>query len=435
VPPRSVIAAFVALASAAFVAAISPSSANAVLPGRLSSASPGQLRTEAPDDGPAVPVGSVFDDVLTGVSCNQVEKTSFCSAVGYHAGSGSVFGLNEDAQNGKWLSDPVFGSVGQAELPFGVSCASVPQGIPSCLAVGRYYIHPDYPVQLIAPGSWNGFSGEASHNPPGATWSDFAYVSCPDESFCMLMGARGTAHKTGKGKLDYVEHANVYKFTLGKISGSKISRVSIPDPLNAHQAELAAVSCPTTSNCMAVGNATTVSGRSLPFYALRTAGTWLIKPVPQAKAGYVEALQSVHCTAPGYCIVVGDLAGRKSSTAFAARYVKGRWSVMRTASRAEAAFFDISCATPTYCVAVGVQHSSAPLIEAWKGTTSTWVAQVAPGMARPLNEGALLSVSCISATDCTAVGYRHDPKNSSYFTTLALGWTGFRWKAQKTFNQ
>jgi hypothetical protein len=92
--------------------AISPGSAIAVFPGRLSSASLGQLRTEAPDGGPAVPAGGVFDEVLTGVSCNQVDKTSFCSAVGYHAGSGSVFGLNEDAQNGKWLSDPVFGSVG-----------------------------------------------------------------------------------------------------------------------------------------------------------------------------------------------------------------------------------------------------------------------------------------------------------------------------------
>ncbi len=131
-------------------------------------------------------------------------------------------------------------------------------------------------------------------------------------------------------------------------------------------------------------------------------------------------------------MVVGDVA-RRTSAAFAERYAQGRWTPMRIVGRYQSAFYDVSCPVTRYCVAVGVEHGSASLIEAWNG--AHWAAQDAPRIRRPLNVNALLSVSCVSPKDCTAVGFRHNPRIKYSYRTLAVGSNGASWKIEPTFNQ
>ncbi len=92
------------------------------------------------------------------------------------------------------------------------------------------------------------------------------------------------------------------------------------------------------------------------------------------------------------------------------------------AARANLKSFDVlnavSCASPTNCTAVGQYYQTAggpqlTLIERWNGTA--WRLEPAPSIGRG---STLDSVSCPSATSCTAVG------------SLILGWQGVRWKVE-----
>jgi hypothetical protein len=78
----------------------------------------------------------------------------------------------------------------------------------------------------------------------------------------------------------------------------------------------------------------------------------------------------------------------------------------------------VSCASPANCTAVGDYYRTASgprltLIERWNGTA--WQVEPSPGIGRG---SALDSVSCPSATRCTAVG------------SLILGWNGASWKVE-----
>jgi hypothetical protein len=78
----------------------------------------------------------------------------------------------------------------------------------------------------------------------------------------------------------------------------------------------------------------------------------------------------------------------------------------------------VSCASPTNCTAVGDYYwtASGPqpaLIERWNGTA--WRVEPSPSIGRG---STLDSVSCPSATSCTAVG------------SLIIGWNGVRWKVE-----
>jgi hypothetical protein len=91
-----------------------------------------------------------------------------------------------------------------------------------------------------------------------------------------------------------------------------------------------------------------------------------------------------------------------------------------------------SCISPTNCIAVGNYFPSpsssypAPLAEHWDG--STWAVQPMPDLPDP---AALAGISCTSPTSCTAVGNNHSGGNQ---WTLAAYWNGSAWSTQTTPN-
>jgi hypothetical protein len=280
-------------------------------------------------------------------------------------------------------------------------------------------------VQLVATGGDNGFSPLALGNPRGANWSVLADVSCARSTSCMLVGAAGTARRTPRG-LVYTSHATVYRW-----NGTALRQLAGPAPAHARSSELAGVSCPTTTTCMAVGNYTNAAGRSLPYSALRTNGMWHVQAVPTVRGRASTTFQAVSCPTAAGCVAVGD-ADTPGFTAFAEQYAGGRWTLQRIAAEPQSAFFSVSCLAKSHCVAVG-RHGARSLIAAWNGTR--WTVQPVPGTAAPLTTNELLHVSCVTPTICTAVGYRHNPAVRFSFRTLAIGWNGSRWTIQKTINE
>jgi hypothetical protein len=93
----------------------------------------------------------------------------------------------------------------------------------------------------------------------------------------------------------------------------------------------------------------------------------------------------------------------------------------------------VSCITPTDCAAVGTAPNASTteaMVYFWNG--STWKPQT---IATPANSGGiwLNAVSCTSATSCVVVGYYYNGA-TGIFDTLAESWNGSTWAIQATPN-
>ncbi len=111
----------------------------------------------------------------------------------------------------------------------------------------------------------------------------------------------------------------------------------------------------------------------------------------------------------------------------------GGWTVETTAN--PGSHFNqlqgVSCTSATACTAVGFDGLNATggnearstLAERWNGTS--WTVQPTPNTSGASSGIGLLSVSCVSATSCTAVGFAGEK-------SLAEHWNGTRWFVQPT---
>ena len=83
----------------------------------------------------------------------------------------------------------------------------------------------------------------------------------------------------------------------------------------------------------------------------------------------------------------------------------------------------VSCVSESECVAVGYTDTgsaNATLVMVWNGSVWSIVTSPSPGT----NNDVLNSVSCVSASDCVAVGQSF---TGSAYETLAMVWNGSVW--------
>lgn len=107
------------------------------------------------------------------------------------------------------------------------------------------------------------------------------------------------------------------------------------------------------------------------------------------------------------------------------------WVVQSTSdpSRSDDELSGVSCWELSGCIAVGtyvneMEARPDPLVERWNG--STWNEQTAPRVAGA-SETALQSVSCVSTSDCMAVGHY---ESGELVYALAEQWNGTTWAVQ-----
>ncbi len=412
---------FTTLLAATLFLAVAPAEAASVAPGSRAAAA-----RQLPSAGRDLD-GVVLDNVLNSVSCttqpDSPSITSACTAVGYFADGGYVNGLVESSANGQW-GGQIFGSIGTVTDPLAVSCVPQAEDIPVCVAVGETFTNAKYPRLLVATGGANGFSPVVYRNPKGSTWSELTEVSCVTATFCMLVGEAGTTKHTAHG-LRYLAHATAFRW-----NGTSLHQLHVAAPAGARSPGFASVSCPTATSCMAVGDYTASGGRVLPYSALWTGGSWRVQQGQRVGGRKSTIFEGVSCAAAGTCVAVGE-AAKPGAETFAEQYLAGKWQVMPSAARSRAALYSVSCPAASYCVGAG-NRGGRSLIEAWNGTS--WATQAVPATAAPLTVDVLQHVSCVSATICTAVGFRHNPHSRYSYHTLAVGWNGTKWVVQKTVN-
>lgn len=192
-------------------------------------------------------------------------------------------------------------------------------------------------------------------------------------------------------------------------------------PASLGFAYLASVSCPSTRWCMAVGFADSPSDPVRPLAAEWDGGRWSVSYLQQAPSVIDPEFTDVSCGSPTACIAVGggeDPTSPTGSAVPAAEVWNGRtWSAQSAVSTNAdpGLFFGVSCAGPAACLAVG---SAAPGV-AWNWNGSRWTRVPDP-------PGTLFAVSCRSSDWCVAVGY--DSQGNGFATV----WDGRSWQVGLT---
>ncbi len=197
-------------------------------------------------------------------------------------------------------------------------------------------------------------------------------------------------------------------------------------------ANISAVSCGSAGNCSAGGYYTDGSGHTQAFVVSEVNGTWhTAKEVPGTAALNKRgnaAVSSVSCVSAGNCSAGGSYKdGSWHYQAFVASQVNGTWrtamEVPGTAAlnvHGGASIISVSCASAGNCSAGGQYVDSS-----WSGQAfvvsqvkGTWrKAMEVPGTAI-LNKGGawIVSVSCVSAGNCSAGGTYGDGERSGVAT-------------------
>jgi len=258
---------------------------------------------------------------------------------------------------------------------FGVACASISH----CIAVG----HSGNPSgsdgsrTLILESIGDGWSIVPSPHPDVAESSLLRDVACASTTRCVAVG---------NYKVGYVS-----KTLIEENTGSGWTIVSSPNPTNDDNSSLSGVTCPTALHCIAVGGYRAGDGAERTLVEEDTGTGWIIVPTPNSN----HYLDQIACSSAGRCIAIGS----DTNPVVAETTGKG-WNLVHVDS--SAVLTDVSCRSATVCVIVGFSGSAfdnteKPVILESAG--SGW--PVTPG-ARP--DGALIGVTCATATRCIAVG-------------------------------
>jgi hypothetical protein len=213
-------------------------------------------------------------------------------------------------------------------------------------------------------------------------------------------------------------------------SGATWSIQTTPNPVGASQSNLYGIGCEpsSTSLCMAVGRSVT-SGASTVLAERWNGSSWTLSSAVAPSGSTSSALNAVTCSTTTWCMAAGwSLSGGTTSTLV--EFWNGTsWTIQKTVNAPEAtttALNGISCANGTSaCTAVGYAVTGgvkAAIAERWNGTS--WSMQTVPVPAGATSSE-FEAVGCRGSTFCMAVGRYVDSGGSR--RSLSAMWNGSTW--------
>jgi len=237
-----------------------------------------------------------------------------------------------------------------------VSCASTT----SCVGVGSDVPDVTGPkvglIYTLSGGSW---TMQVAPLPPGATGNETpSSVSCADSADCLAVGVLGS--DTG---------GNLYApLALTLASGTWTAAISpVPaDVATSKDAQLATVSCPVVSYCVAGGIYTKSTNVTVPLFDLFDSGTITASEGPAPHHSLVRKkaaalILDVSCYAPSACTAIGEFVGGSMILTLAS---DGTWRAQATTRARRSPFLDgLSCVSSTFCRAVGVEGTEKAIFE------------------------------------------------------------------------
>ena len=213
-----------------------------------------------------------------------------CQAVGEattNAGGSTSFAEGWDGT--MWSVETVpqpAGSTGSRLL--GVSCPTAG----ACTAVGGY--GDPAGVGLTLAETWNGTSWtiQSTPNPVGAEGSGLLGVSCPSATSCTGVGSSDTNSGT---TLTLAEGWNGTTWTIQ----------STPNPPGASEAALNSVSC-VLGTCTAAGYSAAPAHAALPLAEAWDGTSWAVQTVPGPSGATAGGFLAVSCASTSSCVAVGS---------------------------------------------------------------------------------------------------------------------------------
>jgi Fibronectin type III domain len=384
-----------------------------------------------------LPAGSATPPVVSYVSlaCRTVGA---CTAVGSYSNAAGDLTPVADLQGAHGWEVPTTIALpaGAATQPAGFGLRSVAcptQG--SCVAVGAYVTTAATSnVRPLVATQVSGVWGPASSTipvPTGAKDATLDAIWCNTASSCVVAGS----YTEGKSVASHV-------FVDERVGGAWQSPVALPDPMSPklHGAVVVmphAISCTSLAGCAIVGAVTGTPSYGLQYgwAAVGQGGTWtpwVFSPYSTFK----DSLNAVSCPTPTQCLAVGTLGPTLTSTGkqapFAVGYANGRWSSQWilpwsfwAPSLIAGSLSGVSCPTVRRCLAVGELDTttagtafgaigSYPAV--YTRTDNVWTGPAfatTPASLGSVSAGAVLAtITCPSKRYCETVGTTTPRKTS-----------------------
>ncbi len=187
--------------------------------------------------------------------------------------------------------------------------------------------------------------------------------------------------------------------------------IAMPAGAVGTQPRLTAVSCPSVGNCVAVGYYKTSGTSTKPLLVSEASGTWgaAASPTPPAGANtgatQLAALAGVWCASVGNCVVVGSYTGPGTSEFLMTEVERsGTWSVMaKLRVGADTGGTNLVSAMGLACTSTGNCTAVA-----WNGASYAWTktdgSWGTPRLISPNWRFFVSDVACPSPAICIAVG-------------------------------
>jgi hypothetical protein len=381
--------------------------------------------------GVVVPPGSTSElsPAPTAVSC----AGSACTAVGSDkVGGGYGTGLAWSESSGSWpasgLPLPAGANAQPATTIGSISCIAS-----SCAATGTYDDSYDNSEGLLLAGSSGSWSATEAPLPGGVGPSgsngvsgiDLGEVSCAAAGSCASFGS-------------YLSGGHYHEFMLNDSSGAWRA-VAMPQP--AHWSgitySVGGVSCGAAGSCLAVGDYEDTSYRDQGMLLSDSSGTWTaseLSGLPGSPSSPNVTLSAVSCTSSTSCLAVGDYddtsGNQQALLVSGAPTSPSASSVAAPASAGsnpDVSLNAVSCTTAD-CVAAGSFLDSSGNTQALivSNLSGSWAAtSVAPPNAASNPDAKLTAVSCDPTVGCAATGTYQDASGDTQSMLVTYGSNGW----------
>ena len=201
-------------------------------------------------------------------------------------------------------------------------------------------------------------------------------------------------------------------------------------PSASGQNRLNAVSCATSTFCVAVGQQDSGAGGGT-LVEQWNGSSWAVVPSVNAPSSSGDELDSVSCVGPAFCMAVGT----SGQGAVAETWNGASWSlanpVIPSSVTGGAVLSSVSCVSTTVCEALGTGYNATPTPvvfgNQWNGSVWSLVSAATPSVSgsfpTPVIEAT--GMDCVTATWCVTVGTTN--ANATATTPFAEQWNGSSW--------
>ena len=286
------------------------------------------------------------------------------------------------------------------QLPRANTGTRVDQGpLPESRVTGNYEAYsPSAPLMPSVTGTW-AVIPSANAEPTRAPWEaplNYIYdVACTSASNCWAVGT-------------YLSRdGNVYQTLTLRWDGNSWSSVASPNVSGTLNSVFYGVSCTSTTDCWAVGYHYTGSyNQTLIQHWDGTA--WVIVASPNTSSTQHNVLLgNVTCTSASNCWAVGAYHTGTVDQTLITHWDGSSWSLVASPNSNIAshnALFGATCVSASDCWAVGrygAEHAPQTLIQHWDG--ASWSTVSSPNSSNT-QHNLLFDVTCTASSDCWAVG-------------------------------